>query len=125
MPHPQSTSLSTHSTVPPFASHSIATSWQSAVGESMPGMEHESATDATANDGSEWHATATTVYDGMVWPIWDAETLAFFAMHTGPSSADGSFDPLFFASLSPLDRPYPELYSPVQFPAPYEAMRAS
>ncbi|KAJ6506243.1 hypothetical protein C8R47DRAFT_111950 [Mycena vitilis] len=122
MPHPQSTSLSTHPTVPPFASDSIATSWQLSVGGSGDGMENASATEyeyATADDGSEWHSTATMVHDGIDCPTWDDQTQAFLAMGTGTSSTDA------FASLDPVDRVYPELYSPPQFSAPYESLMAT
>ncbi|KAJ7657709.1 hypothetical protein DFH06DRAFT_453308 [Mycena polygramma] len=105
MPHPQSASLSTHSTVPPFASHSTATSWQSSVGESGHGTENESATEyATSDDGR--HAAATAVCDGIDWPDWDIETQMFFAMHSASAyPADGASD----ASLDPLDRIHSDL----------------
>ncbi|KAJ7658388.1 hypothetical protein DFH06DRAFT_1327674 [Mycena polygramma] len=129
MPHPQSTSLSAHSTVPPFASHSIATGWQLSVGEGWPGMEKESATEyeyATADDGSEWHVTAAAVYDGIDWPNWDVETQAFFATQTGYVQAQlHGFIPADAFSLQLIFRVYPDLYSPPVFPARYERFMAT
>ncbi|KAJ6457481.1 hypothetical protein C8R47DRAFT_170460 [Mycena vitilis] len=98
MPHTQSESLAAHSTVPPLTSHPNATSLQPNVGD---GSENESGTAwPTADSGTELHGTATTVYDGIELPTWDAETQAFFATHPGLDSVDGSLD----ASLDPLER---------------------
>ncbi|KAJ7629751.1 hypothetical protein DFH06DRAFT_1140958 [Mycena polygramma] len=115
MPHAQFESLTAHSTVPLFAPHSTSTTWQSGVNESGDGMENESGTAwATADSGTELHVTATTVCNGIDWPIWDAETQAFFATHIGPYSADGSLN----ASLDPLERANSDLLLALLLAAP-------
>ncbi|KAJ6458850.1 hypothetical protein C8R47DRAFT_1226876 [Mycena vitilis] len=107
MPHPQSASLSAQSPVPPFASHSTATNWQSSVGENGNGTENASATEyAAIGDGNERHATITAFCDGIGWPDWDIETLMFFAMH--PVSAYPTGEAVD-ASLDLLDHIHSDL----------------